>query len=45
MTTDIPNCSIVQEIQQATTEDDHLLQLEAYIIRGWPESKMKYHKK
>ena len=29
----------IQQLQQATSQDDHLQQLKEYIIRGWPENK------
>ena len=37
--TDIPDCMTMQQLQQATSKDDHLQQLKDYIIRGWPENK------
>ena len=29
----------IQQLQQATSQDDWLHQLKDYIIRGWPENK------
>ena len=37
--TNIPDCITIQQLQQATSQDDHLQQLKGYIIRSWPESK------
>ena len=39
MTTDIPNCMIIQVIQQATAKDDYLQQLRVHIIKGCLESR------
>ena len=30
---------MIQQLQQATSQDDHLQQFKDYIIRGWPENK------
>ena len=38
-TTNIPDCITIQQLHQATLQDNHLQQLEKYIIRGWPENK------
>ena len=38
-TTNIPDCMMKQQLQQATSQDDHLQQLKDYTIRGWPEEK------
>ena len=35
----VPECMLVQQIQQATALDEHLQQLKGFIIAGWPESK------
>ena len=37
--TNIPDCMTIWQLQQATSQDDHLHKLKDYIIRGWPESK------
>ena len=37
--TNIPVCIIIQQLQQATSQDDNLQQLKDYITRGWPENK------
>ena len=37
--TDIPNCMIIQEIQQLMAKDDNLQQLREHIIRGWPQNR------
>ena len=37
--TNIPDCMTIQQLQQGTSQDDHLQQLKCYIIRGWPENK------
>ena len=34
--TDIPECVSISQIQQASTQDDHLQCLKGYIIAGWP---------
>ena len=34
-----------QEIQKTTSENDHLQQLIAYILRGWLKVEIKHHKK
>ena len=38
-TTDIPECISVMEIQQASTQDDHLQKLKNLIITGWLHTK------
>ena len=39
-TTNIPDCMMIQQSQQATSQDNHLQQqFTDYIIRGWPENK------
>ena len=38
-TTNIPDCMMIQQLQDAMSQDDHLQQLKADIIRGWPENK------
>ena len=38
-TTNIQECITIQQLQQATLQDDHIQQLKDYIIRGWPENK------
>ena len=37
-TTNIPHSMMIQQLQQATSQDDHLQQLKDYIIGGWPEN-------
>ena len=39
----IPECVSVSEIQQASTQDDHLQCLKSFIITGWsnPKDKMQ----
>ena len=41
MATDIPNCMTTQEILQAKIKDNHLQQLREYILRDWPDSRMR----
>ena len=38
-TINIAGCLKIQQLQQATSQDNHLLQLKDYIIQGWPENK------
>ena len=40
---DVPECMSIQQIQQATAEDEHLQWLKCFIIAGWPESKDQQH--
>ena len=35
----VPECMSIQQIQQATAQDEHLQWLKGYIITGWPEIK------
>ena len=35
----VSECMSIQQIQQATVQDEHLQWLKGYIIAGWPESK------
>ena len=35
----IPDCTIIQQLQQVTSQDEHLQELKDNIIRGWPENK------
>ena len=37
--TDIPECVSMAEIQQASSQDNHLQQLKGIIITGWPDSR------
>ena len=37
--TDILECMSVSQIQQASTQDDHLQCLKSFIITGWPNTK------
>ena len=41
--TDMPECVSMAEIQQASSQDDHLQQLKSFIIAGWPDTKDKLH--
>ena len=36
-------CMLVQQIQQATVQDEHLQQLKGFIIAGWQENKEQVH--
>ena len=38
-TTNIPECMTIHQLQQETTQDEHLQQLKDHIIQGWPESR------
>ena len=38
-TTDMPECLSMMELQQASSQDDHLQKLKDIIIAGWPDSK------
>ena len=42
-TTDMPECISMAEIQQASTQDDHLQHLKSFIIAGWPNTKDELH--
>ena len=35
----IPDCMMIQQLQQATSEDDHPQQFKDYIIGGWLENE------
>ena len=39
ITTNIQDCMMIQQLQQATSKDNHLQQVKDYIIRGWPENR------
>ena len=41
--TDMPECVSMAEIQQASTQDDHLQHLKHFIIAGWPSTKDELH--
>ena len=41
--TDMPECISMAEIQQASSQDDHLQQLKKFIIAGWPNTKDELH--
>ena len=41
--TDMPECILMAEIQQASSQDAHLQQLKSFIIAGWPDTKDKLH--
>ena len=38
-TTYIPDCMPIQEIQQTTSQDEHLQQIKEHIIKGWLEKR------
>ena len=38
-TTDMPDCLSMTELQQASSQDNHLQILKHFIITGWPHSK------
>ena len=38
-TTYIPDCMKIQELQQVTSQDEHLQHLHDHIVRGWPEHR------
>ena len=40
---DVPECMSIQEIQQATIQDEHLQWLKGSIITGWPDTKDQLH--
>ena len=42
-TTNIPECISMSQIQQASTQDDHLQCLKGFIITGWPSTKDELH--
>ena len=37
--TNIPQCMLIPQLQQATARDNHLQWLKGYIIIGWPENR------
>ena len=39
ITTNIPDCMTIQELQQTVSQDEHIQQLKEHVIRGWPEKK------
>ena len=41
--TDMPECISMAEMQQASTQDDHLQCLKSFIIAGWPNTKDELH--
>ena len=41
--TDILKCVSLSQIQQASTQDDHLQCLKSFIIAGWPSTKEELH--
>ena len=41
--TDMPDCLSMAEMQQVSSQDDHLQQLKSLIIAGWPDSNNKLH--
>ena len=36
---DMPQCISMAEIQQASSQDNHLQQLKSFIIAGWPDTR------
>ena len=42
--TDLPKCISIPEMQQASSQDDHLQLLQRYIIAGWPDTRDKLSK-
>ena len=40
---DMPECVSMEEIQRASSQDDHLQQLKNFIIAGWPDTKDELH--
>ena len=38
-----PECMSILQIQQASTQDDHLQCVKSFIISGWPSTKDKLH--
>ena len=40
---DMPECLSMAEIQQVSSQDDHLQQLKSLIIAGWSDSNNKLH--
>ena len=40
---DMPECISMAEIQQASSQDNHLQQLKGIIITGWPDSRDELH--
>ena len=38
-TTNIPECMTMDELQETTSQDQHLKCLMEYVMQGWPESK------
>ena len=39
----MPECVSIEEIQQASSQDDHLQQLKKFIIAEWPGTKDELH--
>ena len=37
--TNIPECMTMNELQEATSQDQHLQYFMKYVIQGWPECK------
>ena len=40
---DMPECISMAEMQQASSQNDHLQQLKKFIIAGWPNTKDELH--
>ena len=43
-TTNLPMCTSIQDIQEATSQDAHLQDLNIYITHGWLHKKIMWHK-
>ena len=41
--TEIPECMSITQLQQASTQHDHLQCLKSFIIAGWPNTKDELH--
>ena len=41
--TDVAECMSIQQIQQATKQDEHLQRLQCFIITGWPDDREQLH--
>ena len=41
--TDVPECMSIQQIQQATKQDEHLQRLQCFIITGLPDAREQLH--
>ena len=41
--TNVPECMSIQQIQQATKQDEHLQRLQHFIITCWPDAREQLH--